>query len=122
MGRAITFPDDPMAEVTGTFRVIGVVENVAYDGLAEQGTRRVIRYADGADPRAGRWDVYVPLSRYRGRDGLVRRGVQRIGGVADRSDPAAHRAGRADLGGALDDDDGRMRSRSNMRRRASTAS
>jgi hypothetical protein len=64
VGRAITFPADPMAEVTGTFRVVGVVENVAYDGLAEQGTRRVIRYADGADPRAGRWDVYVPLSGY----------------------------------------------------------
>jgi predicted permease len=64
VGRVITFPDDPTAEVTGTFRVIGVVENVAYDGLAEQGTRRVIRYTDGADPRAGRWDVYVPLSQY----------------------------------------------------------
>ena len=64
VGRTITFAADPMAEVTGALRIVGVVENVAYDGMAEQGTRRVIRYADGADPRAGRWDVYVPVSRY----------------------------------------------------------
>jgi predicted permease len=62
LGRTITFPSDRMAPVTGAFRVVGVAENVAYDGLREQDTNRVIRYGEGSDPRAGRWDVYVPLS------------------------------------------------------------
>lgn len=64
IGRTIAFPDDPAAEVTGALRIVGVVENVAYDGVAEQGTRRIIRYTDDGDARAGRRDVYVPLSRY----------------------------------------------------------
>ena len=48
----------------GAFRVVGVARDVAYDGFGEQGTQRVIRYQDGADPRAGRWDVYLPLARF----------------------------------------------------------
>jgi hypothetical protein len=44
--------------------VAGVVEDVAWDGLAEQDTRRFIHYADSGDPKAARYDVYVPLARF----------------------------------------------------------
>jgi hypothetical protein len=88
LGREITFPVEPMAEVTGTVRVVGVVENVAYDGLAEQGTRRVIRYTDGADPRAGRRDVYVPLSQY--AVGTVSFAAASSGPPASLIDPIRH--------------------------------
>jgi len=64
LGRWIEFPDDPalMSTVSGRFIVVGVAENVAWDGLVEQDTRRLIRFGSG-DPRGERWDVYVPLSR-----------------------------------------------------------
>jgi hypothetical protein len=64
LGRAIEFPDDPalMSTVSGRFTVVGVAENVAWDGLVEQDTRRLIHF-DRGDPRGERWDVYVPLSR-----------------------------------------------------------
>jgi putative ABC transport system permease protein len=52
---------------SGTFRVVGVAENVAYDGLGEQDTRRYIRYADTSDPRARREDVYLPLAQFPAR-------------------------------------------------------
>jgi predicted permease len=65
IGRTIDLPDDPamMSELAVTFTIVGVAENVAWDGLVEQDTRRMIHYASAADPRAGRWDVYVSLAR-----------------------------------------------------------
>ena len=65
VGRSITLPEDPamMSRLAGRFTIVGVAENVAWDGLVEQDTRRMIHYTSAADPRAGRWDVYVPLSR-----------------------------------------------------------
>jgi predicted permease len=48
----------------GAFRVVGVAEDVAWDGLAEQDTRRFIQYADSGDPKAARYDVYAPLARF----------------------------------------------------------
>lgn len=48
----------------GAFRVVGVAEDVAWDGLAEQDTRRFIRYADSGDPKAARYDIYLPLARF----------------------------------------------------------
>ena len=62
IGRQIVLPATMTAAVAGTYTVVGVAENVAYDGLREQDTNRMIRYTEGMDPRAGRWDVYVPLS------------------------------------------------------------
>jgi predicted lysophospholipase L1 biosynthesis ABC-type transport system permease subunit len=44
--------------------VVGVAEDVAWDGLAEQDTRRFIHYADSGDPKAARYDVYAPLERF----------------------------------------------------------
>jgi putative ABC transport system permease protein len=63
LGRTITFADDPNRLVSGGYRVVGVVGNVAYDGLSEQETHRPLPGA-GGDVRAGRLDAYVPLSRF----------------------------------------------------------
>jgi putative ABC transport system permease protein len=64
LGRTITVRPVDHGDPEGAFRIVGVAGDVAYDGFAEQTTRRLIRYSDGADPRAGRWDVYLPLARF----------------------------------------------------------
>jgi hypothetical protein len=64
LGRVIDVQPVDHGDPEGRFRIVGVAGDVAYDGFAEQLTRRVIRYTDGADPRAGRWDVYLPLARF----------------------------------------------------------
>jgi predicted permease len=48
----------------GEFLVVGVAADVAFDGFTEQDTRRTIDYTSDADPRAGRWDIYLPLDRF----------------------------------------------------------
>jgi hypothetical protein len=59
LGRSITFlRDDPPI---GTFRIIGVAEDVAYDGLIEEDTRRFVQ---AGDVRAARYDAYVALARF----------------------------------------------------------
>ena len=64
LGRTVTFgPDDP-GMPTGPFRVVGVAEDMAYDGLVEQDTRRFVRGGAGGDARASRFDVYVSLQRF----------------------------------------------------------
>ena len=59
LGRSITFVgDDPP---TGTFRVVGVAEDLAYDGLIEEDTRRFVQ---AGNVRAARYDAYVALARF----------------------------------------------------------
>ena len=59
LGRSITFVgDDPP---TGTFRVVGVAEDLAYDGLIEEDTRRFVQ---AGNARAARYDAYVALARF----------------------------------------------------------
>lgn len=50
----------------GEFLVVGVAGDVAFDGFSEQDTRRTIDYTSETDPRAGRWDIYLPLDRFPG--------------------------------------------------------
>jgi predicted permease len=65
IGREVTyFEEESPGGPVGAFRVVGVAEDVAWDGLAEQDTRRFIHYADSGDPKAARYDVYVPLARF----------------------------------------------------------
>jgi putative ABC transport system permease protein len=62
LGREVVFIADGMRMTpSGAFRVVGVAEDVAYDGLAEQDTRRYIQYANAGDPKAARYDIYTPL-------------------------------------------------------------
>ena len=66
VGRELVYlGDESMGSApSGAFRIVGVVEDVAWDGLAEQDTQRFIHYADSGDPKAARYDVYVPLARF----------------------------------------------------------
>jgi hypothetical protein len=65
VGRDIEFPGREAGMPSGTFRVVGVAEDVAYDGIGEQGTGRHIHYASPGD--AGqRLDAYVPLDLFAG--------------------------------------------------------
>jgi putative ABC transport system permease protein len=77
LASAMPMPD-PLA---GAYRVVGVVGDVAYDGLGEQETRRYIRYGDPTDGRAARLDVYVPLEAMPVRQVSI--------GVRVSGDPAA---------------------------------
>jgi putative ABC transport system permease protein len=62
LGAEIRVPGD-WGVSAGPVRVVGVVEDVAYDGVAED-TRRYIRYHDRADRRAARDDIYVSLAAF----------------------------------------------------------
>jgi predicted permease len=66
IGREVVYLEDASmgGSPSGAFQVVGVVEDVAWDGLAEQDTRRFIHYADSGDPKAARYDVYVALARF----------------------------------------------------------
>jgi predicted permease len=66
IGREITLPADGDVPAQPV-RVVGVVDNVAWDGAADQDTRRYIRYADAADARGGREDLYLSLDQYPSR-------------------------------------------------------
>jgi len=45
------------------FRIVGVAEDIAYDGLVEQDTRRYLQAGDAVDMRAARYDVYFSLAQ-----------------------------------------------------------
>ena len=64
LGRLIRVTPDQRGGPEGTFSIVGVAGDVAYDGLAEQGTQRTIYYDDSSDPRAQKRDVYLPLARF----------------------------------------------------------
>jgi putative ABC transport system permease protein len=80
MGREATLDDDGVNPAV-TIAVVGVVENVAYDGLGEQGTGRLIRYGDPTDARGTDIDVYLPLSAVPSRQISI--------GARTSGDPAA---------------------------------
>ena len=64
IGRSITFVEDEAGLPSGAFRVVGVAEDVAWDGLVEEDTRRFVGTEAGGDPRAARHDVYLPLASF----------------------------------------------------------
>jgi putative ABC transport system permease protein len=62
LGRTVTVLPNPGSSVAHEpFRIVGVSEDVAWDGLVEQDTRRYIRFGDEAGSRIPRFDVYIPL-------------------------------------------------------------
>ncbi len=78
-------PDRDISLPSGLFRIVGVVENVAYDGLGEQDTRRYIRYGDSTDAKATREDVYLSLAAFPSR--VLSIGVSTRGSAAALIDP-----------------------------------
>jgi predicted permease len=91
LGRDVVFGGQSTMSISpsGAFRIVGVAEDVAWDGLVEQDTRRYIRYGDGADARAARYDVYVPLARI--PTPLVSIGASTAGDPAALIDPLRRR-------------------------------
>jgi putative ABC transport system permease protein len=71
--------DDLGMDASGTFRVVGVSENVGYDGLGMQDTGRYIRYSDPSDAFGQGLDVYLPLGRAPARPLSI---AVRVGGDA----------------------------------------
>ncbi len=63
LGRTITLAERGDLP-SGPARVVGVAEDVAYDGLAEEDTRRFVSAGSAVDPRRSRHDVYLPLARF----------------------------------------------------------
>jgi predicted permease len=74
LGSVIRLPAEAGMRLAAA-RVVGVVEDVLYDGVGEQGTGRYIHYAPSADstaalrggaaidPRGGRLDLYLSLAQ-----------------------------------------------------------
>jgi putative ABC transport system permease protein len=62
LGAQIRVPDD-WGVSAGPVLVVGVVEDLRYDGVAED-THRYIRYDDQADRRAARDDIYLSLPAF----------------------------------------------------------
>jgi hypothetical protein len=64
LGRTVTFAARNDDMPSGPFRVVGVAEDVGYDGLAQEDTRVFVGAGSALDPRRARHDVYVPLARF----------------------------------------------------------
>jgi hypothetical protein len=90
LDREITVvPDRDTSLPSGSFRIVGIVENVAYDGLGEQDTRRYIRYGDSTDAKASREDLYLSLAAFPSR--VISIGVATRGPAAAAVDPLRRR-------------------------------
>lgn len=63
LGRTIRFAPNGQRPSNVDYRVVGVADDVAYDGIVEQDTRRFLGLGDHADARASRYDVYVSLAQ-----------------------------------------------------------
>jgi putative ABC transport system permease protein len=68
LGRTLTLMPDEGTTLGTTpprreFRIVGVAEDVAYDGLVEQDTRRYLQAGAAVDLRAARFDVYFSLAQ-----------------------------------------------------------
>ncbi len=62
LGRTVTFRAADASMPDGAFRVVGVADDVAYDGLVDD-TRQFIQHA-APGGHAARYDVYVPLAQF----------------------------------------------------------
>jgi len=82
-----------------TYRVVGVVDDVAWDGMGQQGTGRYIAYGDGADPLSHRDDLFVPLTVVPNR--VVSIGVTTSGDEAELIEPLRRRIAAIAPGSAV---------------------
>jgi hypothetical protein len=63
VGRTIRFAPNGPRPPDIDFRIVGVADDVAYDGVVEQDTRRFLGVGDHANARAARYDVYFSLAQ-----------------------------------------------------------
>jgi predicted permease len=64
VGRTLTLLGDDPSEPRGSVRVVGVADDIAYDGFIDEDTRRFVRADAGADVRTSRRDIYLPLTQF----------------------------------------------------------
>jgi hypothetical protein len=64
VGRSITLLDDHQSGPRGSARIVGVAEDIAYDGFIDEDTRQFVRADAGADVRTSRRDIYLPLTQF----------------------------------------------------------
>lgn len=63
IGRSLRFAPDGGPATNREYRVVGVADDVAYDGVVEQDTRRFLGIGNHADARTARYDVYLSLAQ-----------------------------------------------------------
>jgi predicted permease len=81
LGRTIRFAPNGDRPPDREYRIVGVADDVAYDGVVEQDTRRFLGLGDHAAARAARFDVYLSLAQTPATVVSI--------GVATSGDPAA---------------------------------
>jgi predicted permease len=63
LGRGLRFVPGGTRSIDREFRIVGVADDLAYDGVVEQDTRRYLGLGDHADARRSRYDVYLSLAQ-----------------------------------------------------------
>jgi putative ABC transport system permease protein len=63
LGRTIRFAPNGSRSSDRSYRIVGVCDDVAYDGVVEQDTRRFLGAGTHADARQSRYDVYLSLAQ-----------------------------------------------------------
>jgi predicted permease len=63
LGTEVELVQERASRPGGRFRVVGVVADLAWDGVGEQDTGRYIRYGANDDPGGARHDLYLALAQ-----------------------------------------------------------
>ena len=63
IGRTIRFAPNGDRPSNRDYRIVGVADDVAYDGVVEQDTRRFLGLGDHANARTSRYDAYFSLDQ-----------------------------------------------------------
>jgi putative ABC transport system permease protein len=63
LGRTLRFAPNGARSADVDYRIVGVADDVAFDGVVEQDTRRFLGLGDHATARTGRFDVYLSLAQ-----------------------------------------------------------
>jgi putative ABC transport system permease protein len=63
LGRTLRFAANGTRSAATEYRIVGVADDVAFDGVVEQDTRRFLALGDHVDARSSRFDVYLSLAQ-----------------------------------------------------------
>jgi predicted permease len=88
VGRIIRFAPGGEYPPDREYRIVGVADDLAYDGVVEQDTRRFLGLGDQADARSSRYDVYFSLDQHPAM--IVSIGVATAGEAAAMIAPIRH--------------------------------
>lgn len=94
LGTELIIVDD-RPPVPARARIVGVAADVAWDGLGEHGTGRLIRWRDPGDPRAPRYDAYWSIDQVPAAAGQVSLAARVAGDPAAAVEPLTRVLGNA---------------------------